>query len=107
MGINDRLDRLEDCYGPPLCEERPPCRRIHTVEVVRYSDGSEDRMGDPPPELCSTCPERENPRPHIRTIEVVCNRRRPSGAYGDEPPRMRSLVARSAPPDSNPELSPK
>lgn len=80
MGIKDRLGRLEDRYGEPLCEERPPCRRrIATVEVVRYPGGGlEDRIGDPAPPLCATCPERDNPTPRIRTIVVV--RAGPDGA---------------------------
>ena len=69
MAISDRLKKLVGDYGPELCKERA-CRRIVTTEVIRYPDGSEERVGEEPPELCSECPHREGGGP-IRQIEVV------------------------------------
>jgi hypothetical protein len=69
MAIRDRLRRLEAERRPTLCEERH-CLRRTTTEVIRYPDGTEDRLGAGPPPLCERCPYREVGGP-IRHIEVV------------------------------------
>jgi hypothetical protein len=44
--------------------------RLMTVEVVRYADGSEERIGGPFPELCERCPVREGRGPW-RHVAIV------------------------------------
>ena len=60
---------LSDDLKLALCPRL--CARVYTVEVVRYSDGTEERTGEPPPPWCAPCPERSNPKPPIRRIVVV------------------------------------
>ncbi len=74
MALRDRLKRLEGAYGPELCEERY-CMRLVTTELVLHPDGREERIGDPSPELCASCPEHSNPTPSVRHIEIVLDRR--------------------------------
>ena len=74
MGLKDRLKILEGAYGPELCEGRF-YERLVTTKRVLHPDGREERIGDPPPPLCATCPERSSPRPRVRHIEVVLDRR--------------------------------
>ena len=69
MAVRDRLRRLEGDHGPELCSE-PHCLRIITTEVIRYPDGSEEYVGDPPPPMCESCPYREGGGT-IRHIVVV------------------------------------
>jgi hypothetical protein len=69
MAIRDRLRLLEAELGPTLCEERH-CLRRTTMEVIRYPDGTEDRLGKEPPPLCEQCLYREGGGP-IRHVEVV------------------------------------
>ena len=52
-----------------------PCGRFYWTRRVLHPDGTEEIRGDPPPPLCSACPERDNPQRRVRHIEVVCNRR--------------------------------
>jgi hypothetical protein len=68
VAIEDRLRRLED-DGPDLCETHP-CMRRYTTEVIRYPDGTTDRIGEAPPPKCAACPYHLGCRP-IRWIEVV------------------------------------
>lgn len=69
MALRDRLNRLEG-DSPELCKERY-CMWAPTFgEVIHYSDGSEERLGKPPPPLCEPCPHREGGDP-IRYVEVV------------------------------------
>jgi hypothetical protein len=70
MGIEKRLRRLEAQRGPELCEERYCMRAPTFVEVIRYPDGMEDRLGEGPPSLCEQCLYREGGGP-IRHVEVV------------------------------------
>lgn len=74
MALRDRLNRLEGAYAPELCEERF-CTRLVTTELVLHPDGTEECIGNPPPELCASCPERSSPTPRVRHIEVVLDRR--------------------------------
>jgi hypothetical protein len=74
VALSDRLKRLEGDYGPELCEERF-CTRLVTTELVLHPDGRKERIGDPPRELCASCPERFSPTPRVRHIEVVLDRR--------------------------------
>ena len=74
MGLSNRLERLEGNLGPELCEERY-CTRVVTTELVLHPDGREERIGNPPPELCAACPERCSPTPRVRHVEVVLDRR--------------------------------
>jgi hypothetical protein len=74
VALRDRLKRLEGAQSPELCEERF-CTRVVTTELVLHPDGREERIGDPPPELCASCPERLSPTPRVRHIEVVLDRR--------------------------------
>jgi hypothetical protein len=74
MALRDRLKTLEAAYGPELCEGRF-CTRLVTTELVLHPDGREERIGDPPPPLCATCPERSSPTPRVRHIKVVLDRR--------------------------------
>jgi hypothetical protein len=53
MAIRDRLRLLEAELGPTLCEERH-CLRRTTMEVIRYPDGTEDRLGKEPPRCVSS-----------------------------------------------------
>ncbi len=68
MAIRNRLRRLEEDNGPELCPERY-CLHIIISELIRYSDGTEVRLGDPSPPLCDSCPHRDGDP--IRRIEVV------------------------------------
>ena len=70
MGIEKRLRRLEAQRGPKLCEERYCMRAPTFVEVIRFPDGSDKRLGEEPPPLCEQCPYREGGGP-IRHVEVV------------------------------------
>ncbi len=72
---------LSDDLKLALCPR--PCKRIYTVEVVRYAGGTEERLGGPPPPLCAACPERSNPKPRIRHIEVVRAYPRPDEAAAE------------------------
>ena len=74
MALRDRLKRLEEDQGLELCEERY-CMRVVTTELVLHPDGREEQIGNPPPELCDSCPERSNPTPRVRHVEVVLDRR--------------------------------
>jgi hypothetical protein len=75
MGLRERLRRLENDYVPDLCPERY-CTRIVYAEVIRYPDGTEERIGEEPPPLCAECSYREGGGPggRIRAITVVLNR---------------------------------
>jgi hypothetical protein len=46
-----------------------------TTELVLHPDSTQEAIGTPPPELCAACPERSNPQPRIRHVEVVLDRR--------------------------------
>jgi hypothetical protein len=81
MGIEERLRRLEAERGRKLCEERYCMRAPTFVEIIHYPDGSEERLGKGPPPLCASCPERSNPTPRVRHVEVVLARR---GLHGSE-----------------------
>jgi hypothetical protein len=81
VALRDRLKRLEGDYGPELCEERYCIWAPTFTEVIRHPDGREERIGDPPPPLCASCPERLSPTPRVRHIEVVLDRR---GLHSDE-----------------------
>jgi hypothetical protein len=74
VALSDRLKRLEEDYGVKLCEERY-CARIVTTERILHPDGTQERIGRPPPELCTSCPEHTNPTPRVRHVEVVLDRR--------------------------------
>lgn len=74
MALSDRLNRLEKEHELELCEERF-CTRLVTTELVLHPNGTEERIGDPPPELCASCPEHSSPTPRVRHIEVVLDRR--------------------------------
>jgi hypothetical protein len=74
MAIEERLRRLEAERGPKLCEERY-CTRVVTTELVLHPDGRKERIGNPPPELCASCPERLSPKPRVGHVEVVLDRR--------------------------------
>jgi hypothetical protein len=75
VALRVRLKRLEGDFGPMLCEERY-CMRVVTTELVLHPDGREERIGNPPPELCTSCPELSNRRPRVRHIEVILDRRK-------------------------------
>jgi hypothetical protein len=66
--------RCPGCLRGVLCEGRY-CKRLVTTELVLHPDGREERIGDPPPELCASCPERLSPTPRVGHIEVVLDRR--------------------------------
>jgi hypothetical protein len=68
MGLATRVKRLEG-NGQELCEQRY-CMRRTTVEVIRYSDGTEERVGEEPPPKCASCPYRERRGP-ICHVEVM------------------------------------
>jgi hypothetical protein len=68
------LNRLEREQGLELCEERY-CLWTTFTETNVYPDGTHERIGNPPPELCASCPERSSPTPRVRHIEVVLDRR--------------------------------
>jgi hypothetical protein len=89
VALSDRLKKLEAEYGPELCVERF-CLRLVTTELILHPDGRKERIGDPPPELCASCPERSSPTPRVRHVVVVLDRR---GAFGVEP----SVATREAP----------
>jgi hypothetical protein len=74
VALSDRLKRLEGEHDLELCKERF-CTRLVTTELVLHPDGTQERIGDPPPELCASCPERSSPMPGVRHIEVVLDRR--------------------------------
>ena len=71
MALSDRLNRLEGDYGPELCEERYCTQAPTFLEVIRYPDSTEDRLGKGPPPLCSECPYAGDPNTPIRYVEVV------------------------------------
>jgi hypothetical protein len=68
VAIEDRLKRLEG-DSPDLCAERP-CVRLYTTEVIRYPDGTRERIDEGPPPKCAACPYREGGGP-MRHLEVV------------------------------------
>jgi hypothetical protein len=74
VALSDRLKRLEGEHGPELCEERY-CTRLVTTELVLHPEGREERIGNPPPPLCASCPYASDPRAPIRHIEVILDRR--------------------------------
>jgi hypothetical protein len=74
VALRDRLNRLEKEHGPELCEGRY-CTRVVTAELVLHPDGTEERIGAPPPDLCTSCPERTSPTPRVGHVEVVLDRR--------------------------------
>ena len=67
MGIEKRLRRLEAQRGSKLCEERF-CIRVVTTELIVHPDGKEERIGDPPPPPCATCPYADDPNAPRRHI---------------------------------------
>jgi hypothetical protein len=71
MGIEERLRRLEAQRGPNLCSERYCMRAPTFVEVIRFPDGSEKRVGKGPPPLCPECPYVGDPNAPIGYVEVV------------------------------------
>ena len=72
MALADRLRRAKKLEGVPVPQlwEARPCVRLVTTEVILYSDGTEERIGDGPPPLCELCPYREGGGP-IRHVEVL------------------------------------
>jgi hypothetical protein len=74
MGVEARLRRLEAQRGPEQCEERF-CMRVVTTELILHPDGRKERIGNPPPLLCATCPYPDDPSAPIRHIEVVLDHR--------------------------------
>ena len=71
MALSDRLNRLEGDYGLELCLEGYCMRAPTLVEVVHYSDGSEEHVGSEPLSLCQTCPDRDGEGSRqIRIVEV-------------------------------------
>lgn len=89
MALSDRLKRLEGDHGPALCAERPCAITVHTERLL-LPGGREETIGDPPPALCSSCPERANPRPRTRHVEVVLDHR---GRFGSGEPHAEDAVA--------------
>jgi hypothetical protein len=49
VALSDRLNRLEGDYGPELREERYCTQAPTFLEVIRYPDSTEDRLGKGPP----------------------------------------------------------
>jgi hypothetical protein len=47
-----------------------PCARVAYAELLLLPDGTEELVGDPPPTLCDSCPERDNPNPPVRYVVV-------------------------------------
>jgi hypothetical protein len=74
VALRGRLNKLEKGHAPELCEGRF-CTRLVTTELVLHPDGREERIGNPPPDLCTSCPEHASPTPRVRHIEVVLDRR--------------------------------
>jgi hypothetical protein len=68
MGLAARVKKLER-NGQELCEHRY-CMRLTTTELIRYPDGTEERVGEEPPPKCASCPYREGGG-LIRHVEVV------------------------------------
>ena len=68
--LGNELERIRRALGPELCEERS-CAKVFTTELVIHPDGSEERIGNPPPPLCERCPERSNPEPPVRCVTIV------------------------------------
>jgi hypothetical protein len=61
VAINDRLQRLEDEWPEPACEEQPCQRAPAFTQWERREDGSLALVkGTPPPPLCERCPARES-----------------------------------------------
>jgi hypothetical protein len=69
VGIEERLQRLE-AAKPDLCEQRPCREPIAMTQKRLMPDGSVEVSGEPPPPLCDTCPEHNNPKAGIRQLEV-------------------------------------
>ena len=73
--MRERLRRLEGDYVPDLCPERY-CTRLVYAEVIRYLDGTQERVSEESPPLCAECSYREGGGPggRIRAIKIVLNR---------------------------------
>ena len=69
MGLATRVKRLEG-DAPELCEERY-CMRRTTAELIRYPDGTEERLGEDSHPKCEVCPYREvaGPRRHVEIVK--------------------------------------
>ena len=80
MGINDRLRRLEDDNPYLPCKE-PTCQRVYYAKRRLLPGGREEFEGERPPELCEGCPERDNPDPPVRYVEMRLDYR--GGHYED------------------------
>ena len=75
MALGDRLKRIEERLGPPLCPERLCARAPVYTRLILHADGTEEQVGDPPPPLCASCPERSDPRSGARHVVIVRNLR--------------------------------
>ncbi len=70
-GLGRELEALRRRIGPVLCSSPAPCMRGASTELILRGDGTQGRIGQAPPPLCPSCPERESRRPRVRHIEVV------------------------------------
>lgn len=79
---------LEHDLAQALCVDRP-CLQTVTTDLVLLPSGREERRGTLPPLLCHTCPERQNPHPRIRHVEIVRDCR---GLHGGEDAARRATL---------------
>jgi hypothetical protein len=91
VALSDRLNRLEGDYGPELREERYCTQAPTFLEVIRYPDSTEERLDEPAPPLCASCPYADDPNPPIRHIEVV-RTVRAEGPVPSSPTKTRSCA---------------
>ena len=78
-GLGRELADLRRCIGPALCAHPAPCRIIVNTELVLHPDGTEEAVGEEPPPLCASCPNRETGRLRVRWVQVVRDLRNRDG----------------------------
>lgn len=82
MAVGDRIGKAEGRVGPRLCAHPAPCNMAPAwTELILRPDGTRAQVGNPPPELCGTCPDRASSRPRVRHVEVVLDHRNRHGDH--------------------------
>ena len=89
-GLGRELEDLRRRIGPALCAHPAPCRITVNTELVLHPDGNEEAVGEEPPPLCASCPERESGRLRVRWVQVVRDLR---NRHGREAAPSRARMA--------------
>jgi hypothetical protein len=51
------------------------CEQTVATELILHPDGTQERVGTPPPPLCASCPEHNATKRRIRHVEIRLDRR--------------------------------